>query len=98
MGQAVIPAHVFTPPEKTWMDRAACKGMDVEAFYSDLGFRLEEAKDICRSCSVREDCLEFALANNEAEGLWGGKTAQERKRERRRRMKESLPERRELAQ
>ncbi|MEN3314529.1 MAG: WhiB family transcriptional regulator, redox-sensing transcriptional regulator, partial [Acidimicrobiaceae bacterium] len=39
-----------------------------------------EAKGICGACSVREQCLEYALANREADGVWGGATERERRR------------------
>jgi WhiB family redox-sensing transcriptional regulator len=36
---------------------------------------------------VREACLEFALANREREGIWGGTTERERRRIHRQRRK-----------
>lgn len=39
---------------------------------------IQTAKDLCNSCPIRAQCLEFALANNEAYGIWGGLTPQER--------------------
>jgi hypothetical protein len=44
----------------------------------------EEAKKICngtddgRPCPLREQCLEFAVVNNERWGVWGGMTPDER--------------------
>ena len=34
-------------------------------------------------CVVREDCLEYALANGEKFGIWGGMSERERRRIRR---------------
>ena len=31
-----------------------------------------EAKEVCRGCVVRLDCLEYALVNGEKFGIWGG--------------------------
>ena len=42
-----------------------------------------EAKEVCRGCVVREDCLEYALANGEKFGIWGGMSERERRRLRR---------------
>src|SRR5204863_4410470 len=42
-----------------------------------------EAKEVCRGCVVREDCLEYALANGEKFGIWGGMSERERRRIRR---------------
>ncbi len=41
------------------------------------------AKSICASCSVVEQCLEFAIANNEY-GIWGGLNEDERRSVKRR--------------
>jgi WhiB family redox-sensing transcriptional regulator len=46
-----------------------------------------EAKSICATCSVREPCLEYALSNREADGVWGGATEKERRRMLRQRRK-----------
>jgi len=40
---------------------------------------------VCRGCVVREDCLEYALANGEKFGIWGGLSERERRRLRRQR-------------
>ena len=34
---------------------------------------------MCRGCVVREDCLEYALANGEKFGIWGGMSERERR-------------------
>lgn len=34
----------------------------------------------CASCEVRDDCLEYALAENIDVGVWGGESARERRR------------------
>ena len=41
---------------------------------------IEIAKFCFRSsCAVRQDCLDYALSHNIQEGVWGGKTSDERK-------------------
>ena len=40
---------------------------------------------IIGQCVVREDCLEYALANGEKFGIWGGLSERERRRLRRQR-------------
>ena len=64
----------------TWRDRAACRGLDPEIFYPVSEEDAAEAKSICASCPVREPCLEYALANRERDGVWGGATERERRR------------------
>lgn len=37
------------------------------------------AKQVCSGCPVQLDCLEYALAAREHEGVWGGQTEAERR-------------------
>ncbi len=64
----------------SWRQRAACKGVDPDIFYPASDEEAEEAKAICALCPVREACLEYALANRERDGVWGGATERERRR------------------
>jgi WhiB family redox-sensing transcriptional regulator len=38
------------------------------------------AKLICRDCPVRAICLDWALANGQEAGIWGGLTEDQRRR------------------
>ncbi|MHB8189844.1 MAG: WhiB family transcriptional regulator [Ferrimicrobium sp.] len=74
---------------ESWRDYAACRGWDTSLFFapedscgeSDSARRIREgqAKQICRRCSAREACLEWALHNRETRGIWGGQNELERK-------------------
>ena len=64
----------------TWGNRAACRGVDPDVFYPVSDEETEVAKAICAQCPVREACLEYALANRERDGVWGGATERERRR------------------
>ncbi len=64
----------------TWRKKAACQGLDPSIFYPVSEEDAEEAKAICATCSVRTACLEYALANRERDGVWGGATEKERRR------------------
>ena len=66
--------------EMSWRSRGACRGLDPGVFYPASEEEAEEAKAICAVCSVRQQCLEFALANREHEGIWGGAGEKERRR------------------
>ena len=68
-----------------WRDSAACRDTDPDLFFPERGASTREAKEVCRGCVVREDCLEYALANGEKFGIWGGMSERERRRIRRRR-------------
>ena len=69
-----------------WQSRANCMGVDPELFFPERGSSTREAKVVCRGCVVREDCLEFAIANGEKFGIWGGMSERERRRVRRARV------------
>lgn len=64
----------------SWRNRAACQGLDPMIFYPAPEDDGAEAKAICATCPVREPCLEYALANRERDGVWGGCTEKERRR------------------
>ena len=69
--------------DRDWQSRANCMGVDPELFFPERGSSTREAKEVCRGCVVREDCLEYALANGEKFGIWGGLSERERRRLRR---------------
>jgi len=69
--------------DKDWQAQANCMGVDPDLFFPERGASTKEAKEVCRGCVVREDCLEFALANGEKFGIWGGMSERERRRLRR---------------
>ena len=65
-------------PSSRWRTAAACIGEPAETFFDP---RLAEwAKRICLRCPVMEDCRRDAAANAIAFGVWGGWTADERRR------------------
>src|SRR5213080_3008819 len=73
------------PEERTWQDHANCLGVDPDLFFPERGASTREAKEVCRGCIVRVDCLEYALDNGEKFGIWGGLSERERRRLRRQR-------------
>ena len=77
-----MPLHrpLVAEGSKDWQERAACSQVDPEAFPSDPVDRLHEAKQVCRRCPVKEECLAYALKNHEQFGIWGGLTERERRR------------------
>jgi WhiB family redox-sensing transcriptional regulator len=69
----------------TWRDEAACKGLDTGIFFPTTDAEAGAAKLVCAGCPVRAECLEWALASRQEDGVWGGLTDNERRRLRRRR-------------
>lgn len=68
---------------RDWHEFANCLGVDPDLFFPERGASTREAKEVCRGCVVREECLEFALTNGEKFGIWGGMSERERRRLRR---------------
>ena len=68
-----------------WQDSAACQGADPDIFFPDRGGKASKAKKLCSSCPVASPCLDFALENDLAEGIWGNMTPKERRAIRRER-------------
>lgn len=71
--------------DDSWRDLAACLGMEVEIFFAERGAdaktKNETAKEVCRSCRVRFDCLHAAMLEPQPWfGVRGGLTAKERRR------------------
>ncbi len=70
-----------------WREQAACQGDMAAAFYPPLRpenravkhVREQQAKTVCASCMVREQCLDQALSHGERYGIWGGLTDTERR-------------------
>jgi WhiB family redox-sensing transcriptional regulator len=69
--------------DRSWHDQANCLGVDPDLFFPERGASTREAKEVCRGCVVREECLEYALSNGEKFGIWGGMSERERRRLRR---------------
>jgi WhiB family redox-sensing transcriptional regulator len=86
-GQVQIPISIepSEDDDRSWQEYANCLGVDPDLFFPERGASTREAKEVCRGCVVREDCLEYALANGEKFGIWGGMSERERRRLRRQR-------------
>lgn len=63
-----------------WREQALCAQTDFEAFFPEKGGSTREAKRVCLTCEVRDDCLDTALKNDERFGVWGGLTERERRK------------------
>ncbi|GLB65610.1 WhiB family transcriptional regulator [Arthrobacter mangrovi] len=70
--------------ELAWQADALCAQTDPEAFFPEKGGSTRDAKKVCGSCTVRAQCLEYALEHDERFGIWGGLSERERRRLRKR--------------
>ena len=63
-----------------WRDDASCAESSPDVFFPDpirqpMAFK---AVQICKTCTVRLECLDYALRNDERYGIWGGMFPSER--------------------
>ena len=64
----------MTPEE--WREDAVCRQVDPELWFPDrAGDNGGLAKQVCRSCPVRAQCLEYAIYTGQRYGIWGGVSA-----------------------
>ena len=68
----------ITPTDPAWQAQALCAQTGADFFFPEPGSSVREAKRICGMCEMRSACLEYALANDERFGVWGGLSEKER--------------------
>lgn len=63
-----------------WMRQAACRGQGFDAWFptDEVGEESDTARRVCAGCSVRPECLDYALECSIRHGLWGGLSPKER--------------------
>jgi WhiB family transcriptional regulator, redox-sensing transcriptional regulator len=71
-----------------WRHRARCRDVDPELFFpvgttGPAEAQVQSAKAICTLCTVREECLQWALDTAQDAGVWGGLSEEERRAMRR---------------
>ncbi|GAB3192622.1 WhiB family transcriptional regulator [Nesterenkonia suensis] len=80
---SLIPAEQIEG-ELAWQVDALCAQTDPEAFFPEKGGSTRDAKKVCAACNVKQECLDYALANDERFGIWGGLSERERRKLRKR--------------
>jgi WhiB family redox-sensing transcriptional regulator len=67
--------------DRLWMRDALCAQSSPDLWFPEGSLHEvnAEARRICQRCPVIDECLAYALANNEDHGIWGGLAANERK-------------------
>lgn len=71
----------YAAQDTNWRFRAACATADPDLFWPAPGAsaeRIQEAKDVCAGCPVKQQCLDEAFRTNEWDGIAGGHTGAER--------------------
>ena len=62
-----------------WQDAALCAQADPEQWFPEKGGSTLWAKRVCRMCTVKSECLEYALEHEIRYGIWGGMSERERR-------------------
>ena len=62
-----------------WMELAACAGMPIDTFFPVRGKTAAAARAICSTCKVQPECLDYARADSDTMGFWGGTSERERR-------------------
>ncbi len=65
------------------MAKAACRGRGPKAFFPTTWQGRQnsrQAKAICASCKIKQECLDYAIQEGIHHGVWGGLTPYERAR------------------
>lgn len=65
--------------KESWYKEGSCRNADPELFFPERGASTREAKAICRTCPVIEDCLNFFVKHEQEYGVWGGVLQHSRK-------------------
>jgi WhiB family transcriptional regulator, redox-sensing transcriptional regulator len=63
-----------------WVDEAACSPDNGDSFFAEARADVATALLTCAACPVKNECLTFALSNDERYGIWGGTTPDQRRR------------------
>ncbi|MEU0988808.1 WhiB family transcriptional regulator [Streptomyces sp. NPDC005953] len=74
------PINTLTDDALSWQESALCAQTGPDFFFPAPGSSTREAKQLCRACSGRVECLEYALTHDEKFGVWGGLSEKERHR------------------
>jgi WhiB family redox-sensing transcriptional regulator len=65
-----------------WFRDALCREVGWDLFFSEEAGSeaYSKATKVCKLCRVRPECLDYAIANDEQYGIWGGHGLRSRRR------------------
>jgi WhiB family transcriptional regulator, redox-sensing transcriptional regulator len=73
--------HELEVNSENWMSYADCAQTDPDLFNDFQNTsKIKLAKKVCETCIAKLYCLDYAIVNDEREGIWGGLTYPERKK------------------
>lgn len=71
-----------------WREDARCLGQPVDVFFPDMSLgdaRWNRAKDVCKNCTVKRECLKLVIGlpeDDDRYGVFGGLSPMERRAKR----------------
>lgn len=68
------------PSPPVWTELALCAEIGNDDWFPESGSGADFVKAACLRCGVSQQCLDYALSNDERYGIWGGLTYLERSR------------------
>lgn len=82
MTESLLEMLSSTWEREPWKSQAKCRGLPRGWFFSGSDRSEEDLRglQVCGTCPVREECLDYALRNRSDYGIFGGLTALQRKR------------------
>ena len=76
-----LPVFVREDSSDAWKLRGICRDYEPDVFFPSERNRAasQQARSICNRCPVQTECAQWAFTHDEAFGVWGGITEQERR-------------------
>jgi WhiB family redox-sensing transcriptional regulator len=80
----ILASSLALGSDYTWRSNAVCRDTDPELFFpvgttGQALLQLSKAKETCDQCTVKVECLQFAIDTNQDSGVWGGTSEDERR-------------------
>ncbi len=77
--------QVSSSTDHAWRHQAVCLDEDPELFFPEgeserYQRQIAAALEVCATCPVSQECLDYALEADQRTGIWGGTTAEQRRR------------------
>ena len=81
---AVTSLRPTTWNAEEWRELGSCRTLDTALFFpigqtGEAELAIARAKEVCETCPVSQECLEFAITTNQEYGVWGGHSEEERR-------------------
>ena len=71
--------HQIIPRERVQFTDGLCASdSSPDDWHSTEKHEIARAKEVCERCSIRVDCLDYSIRNDERFGVWGGLNHDER--------------------